>query len=76
MSQLEYYEFIKKYEIILNKQQESAVLRTDGQTLLLAVPGSGKTTELFHAQVTWFTAKKLTRKMFLQLHTVEPQLRI
>lgn len=39
------YEFFKdKYDIRLNPQQESAVSRVNGQTLLLAVPGSGKTT--------------------------------
>ena len=41
---MEFTEFKKKYNIILNPQQESAVTRADGQTLLLAVPGSGKTT--------------------------------
>ncbi|WP_049962604.1 ATP-dependent helicase [Ruminococcus sp. HUN007] len=41
---MEFTEFRKKYNITLNPQQESAVTRADGQTLLLAVPGSGKTT--------------------------------
>ncbi len=41
---MDFTEFKKKYNITLNPQQESAVTRTDGQTLLLAVPGSGKTT--------------------------------
>ena len=41
---MNYYEFRKKYNICLNQQQEKAVVRTKGQTLLLAVPGSGKTT--------------------------------
>lgn len=37
-------EFKEKYGIRLTDQQEAAVLRKDGYTLLLAVPGSGKTT--------------------------------
>ena len=36
--------FKQSYQIKLNPQQEQAVVRTQGQSLLLAVPGSGKTT--------------------------------
>ncbi|MEA4805773.1 ATP-dependent helicase [Acetobacterium wieringae] len=36
--------FKQSYQIKLNLQQEQAVVRTRGQSLLLAVPGSGKTT--------------------------------
>ncbi len=39
-------EFINKYMGNLNSQQKEAVLTTDGSVLLLAVPGSGKTTVL------------------------------
>ena len=42
----EYTEFCKKYDIVLNKQQERAVQAVEGSNLLLAVPGSGKTTVL------------------------------
>lgn len=42
----EYKDFCKKYGISLNRQQERAVQMVDGATLLLAVPGSGKTTVL------------------------------
>lgn len=41
---MNYKDFKYKYNIRLNQQQESAVVRVNGQTLLLAVPGSGKTT--------------------------------
>jgi DNA helicase-2/ATP-dependent DNA helicase PcrA len=41
---MQYNEFKKKYDIRLNEQQEKALMKTTGPTLLLAVPGSGKTT--------------------------------
>lgn len=42
----QYLEFKEKYHINLNKQQERALLAVEGSNLLLAVPGSGKTTVL------------------------------
>ena len=45
-SENEYIEFAKKYNITLDAQQERAVQSVNGATLLLAVPGSGKTTVL------------------------------
>ena len=39
-------EFIQKYHISLNEQQLAAMRSVDGPVLLLAVPGSGKTTVL------------------------------
>ena len=41
-----YEQFKERYHITLNRQQEKAVCAVDGPVLLLAVPGSGKTTTL------------------------------
>ena len=42
----QYLLFKKRYNINLNKQQERALQAVEGSNLLLAVPGSGKTTVL------------------------------
>ena len=42
----DFLSFCKKYDIHLNSQQAQAVQAIDENVLLLAVPGSGKTTVL------------------------------
>lgn len=46
MTNKDYTTFKETYNIVLNEQQDKAVQAIDGATLLLAVPGSGKTTVL------------------------------
>lgn len=41
---MNFRQFCDKYNVLLTNQQATAVQRVDGATLLLAVPGSGKTT--------------------------------
>lgn len=45
-SNYQYQLFKEKYHITLNRQQERAIQAVEGSNLLLAVPGSGKTTVL------------------------------
>ena len=43
---MQFEEFIRRYNLTLNEAQCEAAQAVDGATLLLAVPGSGKTTVL------------------------------
>ena len=52
-----YEEFKEKYGLRLTQQQGAAVRQVDGASLLLAVPGSGKTTTLI-ARIAYMTLVK------------------
>jgi superfamily I DNA/RNA helicase len=63
----EYQAFKKKYNIDLNPQQERAMLSTEGAVLLLAVPGSGKTTVLVDRLGYMILEKKISSDNILAL---------
>ena len=67
-------EFQNKYNIKLNRQQADAVQSVEGPVLLLAVPGSGKTTVLVTRLGYMIYCKKIApenivKKYFLQPYT-------
>lgn len=60
-----YEQFQEKYNIKLNTQQETAVCTVDGPVLLLAVPGSGKTTVLVSRLGYMIYAKEIPPQQIL-----------
>ena len=63
----QYCDFKEKYNINLNKQQERALLAVEGSNLLLAVPGSGKTTVLVDRLGHMVLNKKITPESILAI---------
>ncbi|MGB4661755.1 MAG: competence protein CoiA family protein [Mobilitalea sp.] len=63
----EYIAFKKKYDVCLNPQQERAVQTVEGATLVLAVPGSGKTTVLITRIGYMINCKHINAKSILAL---------
>ncbi len=63
----EYINFKKKYNINLDLQQERAVQTIDGATLVLSVPGSGKTTVLVNRIGYMINCKHIDGKSILAL---------
>ena len=59
--------FIEKYASKLNEQQFEAVKTVDGPVLLLAVPGSGKTTVLVHRLGYMLLVKEIPSENILTL---------
>ena len=50
---MEFSQWKERYSLSLDEQQEQAVQAVDGPVLLLAVPGSGKTTVLVSRVCVW-----------------------
>ena len=68
---MDYKEFSKKYNITLNEQQKTAATSIDGAVLLLAVPGSGKTTTLVTRAGYMMLCKGISpAKMLMLTYTV------
>lgn len=63
----EYLDFKEKYKIVLNKQQERALQSIEGANLLLAVPGSGKTTVLVERLGFMLLVKRIPPENILAL---------
>lgn len=63
----QYRLFKKKYHIELNKQQERAMLAVEGSNLLLAVPGSGKTSLLIARLGHMIINKKISPESILAI---------
>lgn len=68
---MEYEEFVQKYHITANKQQEAAIKSVFSNVLLLAVPGSGKTTTLIARAGYMIYCKKIPAyKILIITYTV------
>lgn len=64
---LEPKEFLEQYNIFLNPQQLEAIKETEGKMLLLAVPGSGKTTVLISRLGYMIAERKIDSSEILTL---------
>ncbi len=64
---MDFQDFMLKHKINLNEQQQAAVQKTEGQTLLLAVPGSGKTTVIVARLGYMILQKKINPKHILTM---------
>lgn len=65
---MEWKEFETTFSVKLNQQQKEAVQSTKGPVLLLAVPGSGKTTVLVTRLGYMIYCKNIPPERYLRLH--------
>lgn len=73
---MDFKEFTYRYGLSLNDKQTEAVKAVDGPVLLLAVPGSGKTTVLVSRIGYMIYCMNIPAKNILQSHTQKLQLLI
>lgn len=59
--------FLQQHHVSLNEQQKEAVLNQKGKILLLAVPGSGKTTVMVTRMAYWIVQKQMRPEQILTL---------
>lgn len=60
-------QFLQQYHVSLNEQQKEAVLNQKGKILLLAVPGSGKTTVMVTRMAYWIDQNQMRPEQILTL---------
>ena len=65
---MEWKEFETTFSVKLNQQQKEAVQSTKGPVLLLAVPGSGKTTVLVTRLGYMIYCRNIPPGAYLRLH--------
>ncbi len=66
-SSMQLEQFLQQHHVSLNEQQKEAVLNQKGKILLLAVPGSGKTTVMVTRMAYWIAQNQMRPEQILTL---------